>query len=88
MHMLLQPHSNVKYMCSYSLQQQPQSQGRYFEPDSRDWRGRSGQLPTTEEGSWEAIRDNKDLTGQSLQDSNNRTQVSGNQGVITSHQFT
>ncbi|XP_023535531.1 eukaryotic translation initiation factor-like isoform X2 [Cucurbita pepo subsp. pepo] len=62
---------------------QPQSQGRYFEPDSRDWRGRSGQLPTTEEGSWEAIRDNKDLTGQSLQDSNNRTQVSGNQGVGT-----
>ncbi|KAG7024411.1 hypothetical protein SDJN02_13225 [Cucurbita argyrosperma subsp. argyrosperma] len=63
--------------------QQSQSQGRYFEPDSRDWRGRSGQLPTTEEGSWEAIRDNKDLTGQSLQDSNNRTQVSGNQGVGT-----
>ncbi|XP_022936421.1 eukaryotic translation initiation factor-like isoform X2 [Cucurbita moschata] len=62
---------------------QSQSQGRYFEPDSRDWRGRSGQLPTTEEGSWEAIRDNKDLTGQSLQDSNNRTQVSGNQGVGT-----
>ncbi|KAG6591522.1 hypothetical protein SDJN03_13868, partial [Cucurbita argyrosperma subsp. sororia] len=62
---------------------QSQSQGRYFEPDSRDWRGRSGQLPTTEEGSWEAIRENKDLTGQSLQDSNNRTQVSGNQGVGT-----
>ncbi|XP_022976986.1 eukaryotic translation initiation factor-like isoform X2 [Cucurbita maxima] len=62
---------------------QSQSQGRYFEPDSRDWRGRTGQLPTTEEGSWEAIRDNKDLTGQSFQDSNNRTQVSGNQGVGT-----
>lgn len=63
---------------------QSQSQGRYFEADNRDWRGRSGQLPgSTEEGSWEA---NKDLSGQSelrFQDSNNRNQVSGNQGVGT-----
>ncbi|XP_038897670.1 eukaryotic translation initiation factor-like isoform X2 [Benincasa hispida] len=63
---------------------QSQSQSRYFEPDNRDWRGRSGQLPgSTEEGSWEA---NKDLSGQSelrFPDSNNRVQVSGNQGVGT-----
>ncbi|KAA0064573.1 eukaryotic translation initiation factor-like [Cucumis melo var. makuwa] len=63
---------------------QPQSQSRYFEPDSRDWRGRSGQVPgSTEEGPWDA---NKDMSGQSesrFQDSNNRIQVSGNQGVGT-----
>ncbi|KAG7037660.1 hypothetical protein SDJN02_01290 [Cucurbita argyrosperma subsp. argyrosperma] len=67
--------------------QQSQSQGRYFEPDNRDWRGRSGQLPVSaEEGSWDAIREDKDLSGQSqsrLYDSNNRSQASGNQGVGT-----
>lgn len=88
MHMLSQPCSNFSYTCAYFLQQQSQSQGRYFEADNRDWRGRSGQLPgSTEEGSWEA---NKDLSGQSelrFQDSNNRNQVSGNQGVIISNKL-
>ncbi|KAK1292390.1 Eukaryotic translation initiation factor isoform 4G-1 [Acorus calamus] len=37
-----------------------QPQGRYAEPDNRDWRGRSAQLPTTgEERSWDAHRDLK-----------------------------
>ncbi|XP_022131330.1 eukaryotic translation initiation factor-like [Momordica charantia] len=66
---------------------QSQSQSRYFEPDNRDWRGRSGLLPASaDEGSWEAARENKDFSGQSesrLQGSNNRSQVSGNQGVGT-----
>ncbi|CAL9050886.1 unnamed protein product [Musa banksii] len=38
-----------------------QSQSRYFEPDGRDWRGRSGQ-PTSfgNERSWDSIHDNKE----------------------------
>lgn len=88
-HILLYLCSNFNHTCSYFLQPQPQSQSRYFEPDSRDWRGRSGQVPgSTEEGPWDA---NKDMSGQSesrFQDSNNRIQVSGNQGVIISYKFT
>ncbi|KAK9100145.1 hypothetical protein Scep_023575 [Stephania cephalantha] len=42
---------------------QPQTQGRYSEPDNSDWRGRSAQLPAPgEERSWESIRDNKELS--------------------------
>nr|DAD27478.1 TPA_asm: hypothetical protein HUJ06_028946 [Nelumbo nucifera] len=43
---------------------QPQSQSRYSEPDNRDWRGRSAQLPSPgEERSWETLRDNKEHAG-------------------------
>ncbi|KAK9130342.1 hypothetical protein Sjap_010829 [Stephania japonica] len=42
---------------------QPQTQGRYSEPDNRDWRVRSAQLPAPgEERSWESIRDNKEIS--------------------------
>ncbi|KAF3446182.1 hypothetical protein FNV43_RR11361 [Rhamnella rubrinervis] len=75
--------------------QQPQSQGRYSEPDNRDWRGRSGQLPASgDDGSWEATRDNKENSNRyesRPQESNNhqdqlnsnsaRGQISGNQGL-------
>ncbi|XP_043704925.1 eukaryotic translation initiation factor isoform X2 [Telopea speciosissima] len=39
---------------------QSQTQNRYPEPDSRDWRGRSGQLPAGEERSWDSIRESKE----------------------------
>ncbi|KAF7838128.1 eukaryotic translation initiation factor [Senna tora] len=39
----------------------PQFQNRYSEPDNRDWRGRSGQLPPSEERSWENIRENREF---------------------------
>ncbi|PKA63909.1 Eukaryotic translation initiation factor isoform 4G-1 [Apostasia shenzhenica] len=43
---------------------QSQSQNRYYEPDNRDWRGRSGQLPPGGvERSWDAIRENKESLG-------------------------
>ncbi|XP_056176787.1 eukaryotic translation initiation factor isoform X2 [Syzygium oleosum] len=45
---------------------QPQAQTRFSEPDNRDWRGRSAQLPTSgEERSWENIRENRDSSGRS-----------------------
>ncbi|PKI70211.1 hypothetical protein CRG98_009403, partial [Punica granatum] len=38
-----------------------QPQGRFSEPDNRDWRNRSAQLPSPgEERSWENIRENRD----------------------------
>ncbi|KAF3446179.1 hypothetical protein FNV43_RR11358 [Rhamnella rubrinervis] len=75
--------------------QQPQSQGHYSEPDNRDWRGHSGQLPASgDDRSWEATRDNKENSNRyesRPQESNNRQdqlnshsargQISGNQGV-------
>ncbi|PQQ21009.1 eukaryotic translation initiation factor [Prunus yedoensis var. nudiflora] len=52
---------------------QPQTQARYSEPDNRDWRGRSAQLPASEE-------DKKELNNQ--QNSQfGRAQISGNQVV-------
>ncbi|KAL2249591.1 eukaryotic translation initiation factor-like [Sesamum indicum] len=73
-----------------------QVQSRYSEPDNRDWRNRSAQVPApTEERSWEAIRD-RDFGGRfdpKQQDVNQynkteqlssqfaRTQISSNQGV-------
>ncbi|KAI5354037.1 PREDICTED: eukaryotic [Prunus dulcis] len=52
---------------------QPQPQARYSEPDNRDWRGRSAQLPASEE-------DKKELNNQ--QNSQfGRAQISGNQVV-------
>ncbi|XP_061353175.1 eukaryotic translation initiation factor-like isoform X2 [Gastrolobium bilobum] len=39
-----------------------QLQNRYSEPDSRDWHGRSGQLPANpDERSWENLRDNREF---------------------------
>ncbi|KAK4792331.1 hypothetical protein SAY86_022766 [Trapa natans] len=39
-----------------------QSQGRFSEPDNRDWRGRSAQLPASgEERTWDNIRENRDF---------------------------
>ncbi|XP_038984202.1 eukaryotic translation initiation factor-like [Phoenix dactylifera] len=46
---------------------QTQSQSRYYEPENRDWRGRSGQLPSVgEERSWDTIRDNKEAHASNL----------------------
>ncbi|KAL3744150.1 hypothetical protein ACJRO7_013413 [Eucalyptus globulus] len=42
-------------------QPQTQTQTRFSEPDNRDWRGRSAQLPTSgEERSWDNIRENRE----------------------------
>ncbi|GAB2219195.1 hypothetical protein Droror1_Dr00006826 [Drosera rotundifolia] len=44
-----------------------QSPNRYSEPDTRDWRDRSGKAPTsTEERSWDSLRENRDF-GQASQ---------------------
>ncbi|KAJ6837118.1 eukaryotic translation initiation factor-like [Iris pallida] len=64
---------------------QTQSQGRYYEPDNRDWRGRSGQLSSAgEERSWLTDRDNKE-SGQNREDQlssqfSSRVQVSSQGG--------
>ncbi|KAK1276206.1 Eukaryotic translation initiation factor isoform 4G-2 [Acorus gramineus] len=59
--------------------QQNLPQSRYAEPDNRDWRGRSAQLPSTgEERSWDALRDNKESYAQ-----NARQQESGRQDLST-----
>ncbi len=40
---------------------QIQPQNRYSEPDNRDWRGRSAQLPTpVDDRSWESMRENRE----------------------------
>ncbi|XP_027358510.1 eukaryotic translation initiation factor-like isoform X1 [Abrus precatorius] len=40
----------------------PHQLNRYSEPDNRDWRGRSGQLPANpDERSWENLRDNREF---------------------------
>ncbi|KAF3452934.1 hypothetical protein FNV43_RR03367 [Rhamnella rubrinervis] len=73
-----------------------QSQGRYSEPDNRDWRGRSAQFTTSgDDRSWEALRENKEFGNRfdsKQQDANQhnrqdqlntqfgRTQISSNQG--------
>lgn len=52
--------------CTCQAPIQPQTQTRFSEPDNRDWRGRSAQLPTSgEERSWENIRENRDSSGRS-----------------------
>ncbi|KAJ1433578.1 MIF4G-like, type 3 [Sesbania bispinosa] len=66
----------------------PQFQNRYSEPDNRDWRGRSGQLPANaDERSWDNLKENREFgnTGQgNRQDQLNsqfaRAQISSNQG--------
>lgn len=75
-----------------------QPQGRYSEPDNRDWRGRPAQFTTSgEDRSWETLRENKEFGNRfdsRQQDANQhnrqdqlsnqfgRTQISSNQGVI------
>uniref|UniRef100_A0A7N0V462 MI domain-containing protein n=1 Tax=Kalanchoe fedtschenkoi TaxID=63787 RepID=A0A7N0V462_KALFE len=69
-------------------------QGRYSEPDSRDWRGRSSNLPSPgEERSWDAGKDNRGGSGnrydsrgnqfgrqESFNSQFSRAQISPNQG--------
>lgn len=44
------------------MQSAQQFQNRYSEPDNRDWRGRSGQLPaSSEERSWESLKENREF---------------------------
>ncbi|CAJ1975517.1 unnamed protein product [Sphenostylis stenocarpa] len=60
-----------------------QLQNRYSEPDNRDWRGRSGQLPSNlDERSWENIRDNSSQVNRQDQIISQfaRTQISSIQG--------
>ncbi|XP_060210107.1 eukaryotic translation initiation factor-like isoform X3 [Lycium barbarum] len=63
-----------------------QSQGRYSEPDNRDWRNRSTQISAPlEERSWEALRENREFGGQynwqeQLNSQFARAQVSANHG--------
>lgn len=77
--------SNIQFPIIFQLQ--PQSYDRYSESDNRNWRGRSAQLPASEDDkSWEVARDNKEFLNR--YESNNhqdsaRGQISGNQGVIT-----
>lgn len=68
-----------------------QPQGRYSEPDTRDWRSRSTQAPApAEERSWESIRDREfvnrgpDSNRQDLLNSQfGRAQISSSQGGPT-----
>ncbi|XP_077221907.1 eukaryotic translation initiation factor-like isoform X2 [Tasmannia lanceolata] len=56
---------------------QGQSQSRYSEPDSRDWRGRSGPLPISgEEKSWETIREIREYSNQRQHDASRQDQLS------------
>ncbi|XP_027330944.1 eukaryotic translation initiation factor-like isoform X1 [Abrus precatorius] len=65
-----------------------QFQNRYTEPDNRDWRGRSGQLPANaDERSWDYLKESREFgnTNQAnRQDQLNsqfaRAQISSNQG--------
>ncbi|KAK4727798.1 hypothetical protein R3W88_032715 [Solanum pinnatisectum] len=63
---------------------QVQSQGRYSEPDNRDWRNRPAQFSgPIEERSWEALRENREFGGQYIRQEQSqfaRAQVSANQG--------
>ncbi|KAK7388393.1 hypothetical protein VNO78_23209 [Psophocarpus tetragonolobus] len=63
-----------------------QFQNRYSEPDTRDWRGRSGQLSgNADERSWDNLKENRDFgnTSQNRQDQLNsqfaRAHISSNQ---------
>lgn len=69
-------------MC---MQVQVQSQTRYSEPDSRDWRSKSSQFSApTEDRSWDALRENREFGGRQEQLNSQfaRTQISPNLGVI------
>ncbi|KAF8389243.1 hypothetical protein HHK36_025936 [Tetracentron sinense] len=66
---------------------QPQPQNRYSEPDNRDWRGRSAQLPASgEERSWEANRDNNEFSGR-FESRQPETNQFNRQGVTTNEFF-
>lgn len=91
-HEFIKTFGTSSYVC-LCLQLASQSQSRYFEPESRDWRGRSGQSTSFgDERSWDTIRENKEsmdsghqeirqLNKQGSQFSSN-TQVSSIQAVI------
>lgn len=67
------------------MQVQVQSQTRYSEPDSRDWRSKSSQFSApTEDRSWDALRENREFGGRQEQLNSQfaRTQISPNLGVI------
>lgn len=76
-------------MPYFTLQPPQQVQNRYSEPDNRDWRGRSGQLPANaDERSWDNLKENREFGNASQvnrQDQQNsqygRAQISSNQGV-------
>ncbi|XP_009597543.1 eukaryotic translation initiation factor isoform X2 [Nicotiana tomentosiformis] len=58
-----------------------QSQTRYSEPDSRDWRSKSAQFPAAlDDRSWDALRENREFGGRQEQLSSQfaRTQISPN----------
>ncbi|KAL3331681.1 hypothetical protein AABB24_032341 [Solanum stoloniferum] len=62
---------------------QVQSQTRYSEPDSRDWRSKSSQFSApTEDRSWDALRENREFGGrqEQLNSQFGRTQISPNRG--------
>lgn len=93
-HEFIKTFGTSSYVC-LCLQLASQSQSHYFEPESRDWRGRSGQSTSFgDERSWDTIRENKEsnnldsghqeirqLNKQGSQFSSN-TQVSSIQAVI------
>lgn len=69
-------------MC---LQLQVQSQTRYSEPDTRDWRSKSSPYSApAEDRSWDALRENREFGGRQEQLSSQfaRSQISPNRGVI------
>ncbi|XP_009796935.1 eukaryotic translation initiation factor-like isoform X1 [Nicotiana sylvestris] len=62
---------------------QVQSQTRYSEPDSRDWRSKSAQFAApVDDRSWDALRENREFGGRQEQLSSQfaRTQISPNRG--------
>lgn len=67
------------------LQVQIQSQTRYSELDTRDWRSKSSQFSSpADDRSWDALRENREFGGRQEQLSSQfaRTQISPTQGVI------
>lgn len=69
----------VYWFLCFLLQAPTQTQARYAEPDNRDWRGRSAQLPANaDERSWDNIKENREFgTSQP-----NSQYPRSNQGVI------
>lgn len=79
------------FLFLYSFLQPPlQPQGRYSEPDNRDWRGRSAQFPNSGEskevgGRFDSRQqeDNQFNRQDQLNSQFARAQISSNQGVIS-----
>ncbi|OMO98326.1 MIF4G-like, type 3 [Corchorus capsularis] len=66
-----------------------QSQNRYSEPDNRDWRNRSSQVPAAgEERSWEALRDREFVNRPEANQFNRQDQLNSqfSRAQISSHQ--